>query len=194
MTQIAAASQDRVQYWPTSDAFTEYAEHSLKAYGYATYILEPLVRHIAEHHRGKQLAFRAIETSINGTFPGRDGDYTLLDVTQTASNGQEKPGGIIFNVAKLPAVDPDDPSFSIIPIDRVVQYASEAGRYGHDDPDRADATFPALLAYDAGGIQSPQHIEKHHRPSPYAVEFRPGVDPRTVLLGTYVLDAERANL
>lgn len=174
---IQQATSGKVLHVPSSgaEAFAASDLARVQSWDFAKYVMEPVIADATSRFEGKLLAMRGIATSINGDFDGfGDEDHPLLDLSRTVNNGIEKPGDA-FNVAVL---NPEEP----ISVHRVTQYAENVSlhRMLEDNADKAAAMFPAVLVYDAAGLQKESGY--------WAVSFREGVEPSDVLLGAYILD------
>jgi hypothetical protein len=159
-------------------------------------IFEPLCAELLRRFPDKNIALRAVMTSINGTLDGAMGEGAdILDIAETVSRGTEKDHDV-FNVQVMAnrsagpgVVDEASVSDAVTSLKYIAKYTERVGfalSYETDPTpetpdDFEDAVFPAVLVYDASGLRNTEHDR-------FTATFRDGVVPQEVLLGAYVLD------
>jgi len=152
---------------------------------YYTDIFDPLCAELRERFRGRNVALRAIATSVNGLLEGAmsiDGRAVdILDIADVVERGNEQ-GTPSFNVQRLPADDDiRDVAAGLKYIADYTQAVASTVRYEVDNPEYKAAIFPAVLVYDADALVSTGEDR-------FTVRFRDGVDPSQAVLAAYVLD------
>lgn len=151
----------------------------------------PLLGELLQRFSGRPVALRAVMASVNGTLKdvmgeGRD----VLDIADVIARGQEQMGS--FNVQLMPdhGTDSDAVSDAKFGTKYISSYSSRVGGdlmmcdvepTDMTPPDFADSIFPAILVYDAAGLQSTGEDR-------FMATFKGGLMPQDVLLGAYILD------
>lgn len=184
MATIEQETDGKVTYFPVHDPKPD--AFGLPGGNFHEVAFKPLCDELVRRYPDKRIALRGIMASVNGVQKDAMGlGKDIIDIADIAQAGIEKPGDV-FNVQGMPEGGLGDGDQSLKHVSAYAEKTDFALRF-YTDPtnetpaDFRDAVFPAILVYDAAGLQS-------DRSDRFSATFREGVDPSQVLLGAYLLD------